>query len=148
MSIFTEWFPQLSGAAVLGKVEQGLDGLEEFKLPKGLRLVFEGDSHSDVMFYVKQGSLKVTVQDRDKEVTITELASGSFVGEMGFLQGRTRSATLTAYEDTVLKIITREYVARMLENASPVMLLMFDQVLDRLRSTSHISEEYLREIEM
>jgi len=136
MSVFSAWFPELGDAGAQQQVAQALQEIEEFELPDGRQLLFEGDINSDVMFYIVRGKIRVTVGSDKGEILLSLLGPGNFIGEMGFMQGTARCAALTAEGDTTLKVIARENVQDMLAGASPILLLMLDQLIDRLRVMS------------
>ena len=147
MSIFSEWFPELGEAEARKLVTLALEDIDEFVLPNGRHLLFEGDINSDVMFYIVSGTIRVTVGSEQGDIVLAMLGPGNFVGEMGFLQGTARCAALNAEGDTVLKVISRRDLAGMLKGVSPVVLLMLDQLIDRLRAMSlRASEAPLAEV--
>jgi CRP-like cAMP-binding protein len=142
MSIFSEWFPELGDVWAQGQITQAFTDLEEFELPDGRQLLFEGDINSDVMFYIVSGKIRVTVGgDGGEELLLNVLGPGNFVGEMGFLQGAARCAALTAEGDTRLKVLGREELRTLLVGTSPVILLLLDQLIDRLRAMSTLAAQ-------
>ena len=142
MSIFAQWFPALGDAGARAQAEQAMAGLEDFLLPDGCELLFEGEINSDVMFYIVSGNIRVTVGgEHDAEVLLNTLGPGDFVGEMGFLQGEERCASLRAAGDTTLKIIGRESLPAILAGASPILLLILDQLINRLRAMAQRGDD-------
>ena len=71
-------------------------------------LIFDEDSESDCMYVIKSGSIKIQKKVRNQENTIALLNPGDFFGEMGLLDGQTRSAGVRPTEDTTLLKITLE----------------------------------------
>jgi hypothetical protein len=80
------------------------------------RLVRHGDQ-GDSLFLVGDGHLDVVVRSTDGEDTYVEpVGSGEIVGEMSFLTGQPRAATLRAGEDGAMVFeITREAFDRLAE---------------------------------
>lgn len=68
----------------------------------------QGDSATS-MYVVKMGSVKIMQKGRSGEdVPVGNLGSGSLFGEMSFIDGETRSATISVTEKT--EIITIPYM--------------------------------------
>ena len=97
--------------------EQGLDGVEIFQdldpaeraklateldtlnLRRGEVLVRQGDT-ADALFIVVTGRFAVTIEGRAQMVA--EVGPGQPIGEIAFLAGGTRTATVTALRDSVV----------------------------------------------
>jgi CRP/FNR family cyclic AMP-dependent transcriptional regulator len=63
-------------------------------------IVSQGNSGRD-MFIVVSGSLKVSVlSDEGKEISFVVLRQGDYFGELSMIDGRSRSATVTAIESS------------------------------------------------
>ena len=64
---------------------------------KAKRVIIHSGDRSNSLFYILSGSLAVIVEDSDgKEITLTYLNSGDFVGEMGLFEKNRRSARIRA----------------------------------------------------
>jgi CRP/FNR family transcriptional regulator, cyclic AMP receptor protein len=71
--------------------------------------VFEQGDVADTVFYIQEGSVKLTVlSEQGKEAVVGILEAGQFFGE-GCLNGHSlRIATTTAMEECVITSITKE----------------------------------------
>lgn len=61
----------------------------------------EGDP-ADALYIIKFGSVRISHSARDNEVDIAQLGSGSHFGEMSFVDGEPRSATVEVLEKSEL----------------------------------------------
>jgi len=68
-------------------------------------------------FYIlKSGEVEVSVQRGAREYNVAKLAAGSFFGEMSFLTGEKRSATITARTDCIVFALSHTVLGRILES--------------------------------
>ena len=103
--------------------------------PKGA-LFSQGDS-ADSVFYLQSGRLKVTVvSENGKEVTITLLSAGDFVGECS-LAGTAihRPATVTAIAPSNAMKITRSEMIRVMHDERAFSDLFLSHLLARSMRT-------------
>jgi NTE family protein len=84
--------------------------LEQIRVPRGGVLVHQNEI-SDALFIVESGRFEVSVAGR--EAPIAEIGPGSPVGEIAFLAGGARTATVTAARDSVVMKLTREQFDRL-----------------------------------
>ena len=89
----------------------------------GDSLMKEGDP-SDAVYLLKSGTLNVFV-NRNKVGEVTE---GEFVGEMAFINGTNRTATVIAATECEIIEISKEGFHKALEGI-PLWLKMFIQTL-------------------
>jgi CRP/FNR family transcriptional regulator, cyclic AMP receptor protein len=117
------------------------DALE--KISKlGIRKSFKRDSvvlfeHETglALFVIVEGKVKVSrVSDDGKEVILTILSDSDFFGEMAILDGLSRSANVTAMEDSELFIIQRSEFLELLHNHPEVSIALLQELTRRLRS--------------
>lgn len=81
-------------------------------LPSGALLVTEGD-HPDALYVILSGTLAVERRAPDGAVhAIAELGPGELVGELAFLDGAPRSASVRAQSDATLIEISAERLER------------------------------------
>lgn len=74
-------------------------------IKEGECLITEGAQSSE-MFWVLNGKFRITKSNTEgKSIIIGEAKAGELLGEMSFLDGQTRSATVTATEDSEVLVI-------------------------------------------
>lgn len=101
---------------------------------KGLAVVRQGET-GDSLFVIVSGHVEVFGQheDRGPERSLARLGPGSYFGEMSFLTGAPRSATIRALEDTELLVLTREALRPVLL-ADPAVAERLSHTLARRRA--------------
>ncbi len=97
-------------------------------------VLFEHETGS-ALFVIINGKVKVSrVSDDGKEVILTILNESDFFGEMAILDGFTRSANVTAMEDSELFIVQRSDFLQLLHDHPEVSIALIQELIQRLRS--------------
>lgn len=92
-------------------------------------LMNEGDESSELVVVVS-GSVHVSRRDRNgDEVRLRTLRPGAIVGEIGFLNGDARTATVTAETDVELRVLTASSHERLRSEEPGVVIELYDRVL-------------------
>jgi NTE family protein len=112
-------------------------GLKRVFLPGGQTL-FRENEVADSLYIVISGCLGVVVRGSSgRDVLIAQIPAGETVGEMGFLDGSVRSATVEALRDTeLLKFDKASYEDRLLRDPRSMHALI-SLLVRRLRKTTH-----------
>lgn len=79
----------------------------EKRFAAGEILLREGDP-SDSVVLVRAGRVEVLRRVGDEEILLGSAGAGEFVGEMGVLEGRLRSASVRAASEVAAELMTRE----------------------------------------
>jgi CRP/FNR family transcriptional regulator, cyclic AMP receptor protein len=106
--------------------------------------VFEQGDVADAVFYIQNGSVKLTVlSEQGKEAVVGILEQGQFFGE-GCLNGHPlRIATTTAMEECVVTSITREAMIATLHNEAKFSELFIAYLLTR---NSRVEEDLIDQL--
>ena len=97
-------------------------------------VLFEHETGS-ALFVIESGKVKVSrVSDDGKEVILTILGESDFFGEMAILDGLTRSANVTAMEDSELFIIQRSEFLGFLHSHPEIAIALLQELTQRLRA--------------
>ena len=97
-------------------------------------VLFEHETGT-ALFVIVDGKVKVSrVSDDGKEVILTILGESDFFGEMAILDGLSRSANVTAMEDSELFIIQRSEFLELLNVHPEVSIALLQELTQRLRS--------------
>ena len=109
-------------------------GLNEsnLHLEAGDTLFQQGDL-SDRAYIVESGLVEVVAKTGDGEVVLARLGPGEVVGEMGLIDGSERTASVRALSDSELLVISAEQLRHKLREADPVVALLLETMLRRLR---------------
>ncbi|MBU1100961.1 MAG: Crp/Fnr family transcriptional regulator [Bacteroidetes bacterium] len=102
--------------------------------PKDSIILLEEEAGS-ALFVIITGKVKVARTSNDgREVILSILGDSDFFGEMAILDGLTRSATVTATEDTELFIIERAVFLNLLREHPEVSISLLYELTTRLRA--------------
>ena len=87
------------------------------------------------LFVIIKGKVKVARSSTDgREVILTILSESDFFGEMAILDGLTRSATVTAIEESELFLIQRNDFLNLLREYPEISISLLQELTKRLRS--------------
>ncbi|MFM9942469.1 MAG: Crp/Fnr family transcriptional regulator [Hyphomicrobiaceae bacterium] len=105
-----------------------------------------GDAGQSAMV-ILSGRLKVSNINADgREITLNYLGVGDLVGEIALLDGRERTANVTALETSELFILQRRDLLPALRANPEAMLEMMGVLCDKLRRTTAMLEDSLQEM--
>ncbi len=99
-------------------------------------VIFNEGEFGDVAYLITSGRVRVESRQNTLAVDYAELGANEIVGEMSLIDGAPRSATVTAVTETSLVVITRELIDKKLSQVDPVLHLLLNSLLIRLRNTS------------
>ena len=104
------------------------------RFPAGTVLFFEGDQAHDALVLLS-GEVKVSVGSADgKEIVLEVFEAGTLLGELSVLDGKPRSATVTALTQVELLSVAASSFNEFLERHPPVLRRLLIDVIGRLRS--------------
>ena len=138
----------LDAVSLLKGVSSSARGHIEALMPqqfyKSGDVVFRAGDESDRLLLVLQGSAGVIVRnDAGHDVRLTSVRRGGVVGEVGFLDGAPRSATVVAQEALLVAVLARDTFDGLREShPSAVHQILVNLALDlsfRLRHTTKLA---------
>jgi hypothetical protein len=133
-------------AALLGLAEsdrQPLMGILELRSYQQGQTIFQrGDSGAEMVF-ILQGGADVRIPGfNGRDVRVALYRQGSMVGEMGFLDGQPRSATVTAVSDLSVAVLHRSafdaFAANYPAGSRQILMHLAMELNSRLRRTNRI----------
>jgi CRP/FNR family cyclic AMP-dependent transcriptional regulator len=109
--------------------------------PAGDEIIEEGaefDEETDGIFVVVDGAVEVRTGTRDGSEgrLLVKLGQGEFFGEMALLDGRPRSASVTALDDTQCLVLHRWDFLRELRKSPDIAIAMLSVLSGRIRATN------------
>ena len=104
-------------------------------LKSGECLFQEGDP-GDFAYIIEKGEIEISTFIDSKYTVLNTLSPGSMFGELAIVDGTARSASAYAKTDTVLTIVTEEQVNSRIQEADPIIRLLFTIVMRYFRSDS------------
>ena len=121
----------------LDKTELGYisDRMVSKKFENG-NLIFLEESEGKNLFFVVEGSVKVTRLSKDgREVILAMLNAGDFFGEMSLLDGEARSANVIALEKTEVLSLNRDDFLVVLQDYPKIAIQLLKEMTSRLRKS-------------
>jgi CRP-like cAMP-binding protein len=114
--------------------------MQVYRAPVGQEVIREGDA-GDFLMYVIEGRIEVFKQDRhDAPRLIAVVEAGKTLGEMSMIDGEPRFATCIAATTTVMGVLTRENLARIILEqpilGAKILMELVLMLSQRLRQTS------------
>jgi CRP/FNR family cyclic AMP-dependent transcriptional regulator len=129
------------------ELETLAESVDQVKYKAGEAIFHENDV-GDALYVIDEGSVRIWVHDADvKEVTLSELRPGEFLGEMAVLDGGERSANATAMVDSTLHRLSRDNFHDFLIRYPHAATDVIREVAARLRQTNQlVSQRVTRNI--
>lgn len=117
--------------------------INEFSLARfsnGDPIFYQTDESTD-LYLILQGSVRACLQNEEgQELVLTHFRQGDFFGEMSLLDGRPRSATMVAQEDTSLAVLKRSKFLHALKKEPMIALDLLSALVQRLRKADEMIE--------
>jgi EAL domain-containing protein (putative c-di-GMP-specific phosphodiesterase class I) len=101
-------------------------------------IVFSIGEVAEHIYIIKKGRVQVFLESDSKKTILRTLGPGEPLGEMAVLCKLARSASVIAIEPCEMEVISGEGLLERLENADPVIRLLFFNSLARVRHLSYI----------
>lgn len=105
--------------------------------------LFEAGDKSRDMYIIRTGSVKVMIKHDNSFIPLTELGPGSYVGEMSFLTGVPRSATVVAGTQVTASVIEAEILHDENLGLSTWAVSIAKVLVRRIRKTTEIVSSYI-----
>jgi len=112
-------------------------------LSKGEHVFQEGE-HGGALFVVKEGSLMVKATIRGELMELATLGPNQFFGEVSFLTGVPRTATVHALEETELLKIEKDELSELLRHHPYMKEVLSQYHLDRVTATADTLKTFLK----
>ncbi len=104
--------------------------------PKNTILFSRGDE-SNSLYIVYSGRVKAVINDADgREIILSKHGPGEIFGEMAFIDGEPRSATMITKETTKLLIVHRDEFQNILSSTPAIIFDLLRILLERMREAT------------
>lgn len=108
------------------------------KYKKGEIIFYQSDDSTD-LYIILNGAVKACLLNSDgQELVLTTFKKGDFFGEMSFLDGRPRSATIITAEDSTLGILKRDKFLQAVKNDPMIAIDLLSALVQRMRMTDEM----------
>ena len=105
---------------------------------KSGEIIIRENDRGETAYIIDSGRVEVSKELRGKNIHLTYLYPGETFGEMSIIDDKPRSATVTAADDTEVRVIPRDQFLEMLTSNPEVALKLLKTVFERLREASAI----------
>ena len=112
---------------------------EKFKA--GEVIIHEGEENRD-LYVLSEGILEVSVEDKSQKIVVSEIASPEILGEISFLNGSPRTATVSAKTDVEIYILSYEKVKQELSDIPTWFRMVLLAFTNRMKSCDATIKEY------
>ncbi|MEE8424161.1 MAG: Crp/Fnr family transcriptional regulator [Thermodesulfobacteriota bacterium] len=117
--------------------------IKDFKIlcvNKSETILFQSDESTD-LYIVLKGNVRVIFLDQEgDELILTTFNEGDFFGEMSLIDGKPRSATVVAEEDTMLGVLKRERFFHAIKQNPLIAVDLLTALVERLRRADEMIE--------
>ena len=114
---------------------------ESKKFIAGEVLIHEGEENRD-LYILSKGTLEVSVQDELKKVIVSEIFSPEILGEISFLNGSPRTATVIAKTDVEIFILSYEKAKKEISDIPTWFRMVLVAFTNRMKSCDAMIKEY------
>ncbi len=108
-------------------------------------LIREGDENRDI-FVLSEGILEASIKSDTGEVVVSEMHPPEIIGEISFLDGSTRTATVTAKTEVLVYILNYDDVSKEIENIPGWFKLILQTLTKRMKTCDQRIKELENEI--
>lgn len=104
-------------------------------------IIHEGEENRD-LYILSEGTLEVSVADESKRIVVSEITSPEILGEISFLNGSPRTATVSAKTDVEIFILSYEKVQQELSEIPTWFRMVLLAFTNRMKSCDATIKEY------
>lgn len=111
--------------------------IRDAKYKKGDIIYRQGEKASEV-FFVKYGTVYLYIDYKTADSKLIGIApEGKVFGELGVIEGKPRTMTSVAAEETVVTIVDKESFPSYVEEHPNKLLVVMESLSSRIRAQSH-----------
>ncbi len=119
---------------------------EESRKYKAGEVIIREDEDNRDLYILSEGTLEVSVKGRVGQVVVSEIASPEILGEISFLNGTPRTATVVAKTDVVMFILSYDKAQQELSDIPTWFRLVLQAFTSRMKSCDAKIKEYDQKI--
>ena len=114
---------------------------ESRKFKAGDVIIHEGANNRD-LYILSKGILEISLKDDENRIVVNEITSPEIMGEISFLNGTPRTATVSAKTDVEMFILSYDKVKKELSEIPSWFRLILMAFTNRMRSCDDRLKEY------
>ena len=100
---------------------------------KAGEVIIRENEPGDVAYVIERGQVEVTKKADGKNIHLAHIYPGETFGEMSMIDDKPRSATVTAVEDTEVRVVPHDEFFESFKTNPDVALQLLNTLLERLR---------------
>jgi CRP-like cAMP-binding protein len=105
-------------------------------------VIFNRGDRGDSLYIIQKGRVKVSIPSpKGGEAVLVTLSAGELLGELSFIDGKPRSATVQAIEKTKVFCLLREDFLELMRIRFDLVLRVMEVLSQRLRDTDRLLAE-------
>jgi CRP-like cAMP-binding protein len=105
-------------------------------------IIFQKDDPGHSLFIVARGSVRIYVPStQGSDLTLAVLGPGQFFGDLSLLDGRPRSASAAALNDTNVVVLERSDFVGVIQSRPKAAMSVLSVVVRRLRDTDEMASD-------
>ena len=104
-------------------------------------IIHEGEKNRD-LYILSEGFLEVSVKGGDKKIVVSEIAAPEILGEISFLNGSPRTATVSAKSDVEIFILSYDKVKQEISEIPTWFKMVLLAFTNRMKSCDAKIKEY------
>ncbi len=113
------------------------DAVDVRKLPKGEILISEGE-RDDRLYAIVSGKMEIyRVDDAGREISLQHVGPGEITGELGFVEGLKRTASVRAAEESCVVSLSRDRLESLLPDHPWLVYKLMRSVVRSAHGTVH-----------
>jgi len=117
-------------------LEQIVNNFKIRHAKKGELIFFQSEKGTE-LYLILKGKVVVTLMGKGgEEFILSELNKGDFFGELSLIDGKSRSATVFAGEDSILGILERKSLLNLIKKDPDIAIDLLETVVHRLRQAT------------
>lgn len=106
------------------------------------QIIFNKGDRGDSLYIIKKGRVKVSITSpKGEEAILVMLGAGEILGELSFIDGHRRSATVEAIEKTSVVCLLRDDFLGLMRHKFDLVLKVMEVLTQRLRDTDRLLAE-------
>ncbi len=105
--------------------------------------IFNAGDDSRTMYIIRSGTVKVLIEKEGQLIPLTELGVGQYIGEMSFLTGVKRSATIIAESSVLANKVTPHVLMEEELGLSTWAVSIAKVLVRRIRATTELLGEFI-----
>jgi EAL domain-containing protein (putative c-di-GMP-specific phosphodiesterase class I) len=102
---------------------------------KAGEIIFREGDIADCGYLIEAGSVEISVEKDKHKVILANLEEGELFGEVALIDGKDRTATAMAIEDSIVFRVIPEQFQQRLDDADPLVNMLVKILLSRVRDT-------------